>query len=308
MWYRGTADAIYQNIYLLDQERPRYVLILSGDHVYSMDYRQMIAQHEETGADLTIGCIEVPREEAKRFGVMEVDASLRIRSFAEKPADPKPIPGKPDRSLASMGIYVFTTETLVRSLIADARRADSQHDFGKNVIPALVEGNARVYAHPFHEPGRPENNYWRDIGTLESYYAANMDLLEPEPPFRLDDPDWPVRTYYLPAPPARVVSEGQEAVVENSMLSPGAVVRGATVRRSILGPNVVLEPGAVVEDSLIFEGTRVGKGAQVRRTIIDKQVVVPPGDRIGGQPRDRSRGFKITESGLVVIPKGMVLA
>ncbi|MEO2087944.1 MAG: glucose-1-phosphate adenylyltransferase, partial [Gemmataceae bacterium] len=233
-WYKGTADAIYQNIYLLERERPQHVLILGGDHVYKMDYGEMLRRHVETGAVLTVGCIETPREEATRFGVMRVDADMRIRAFRETPADPDPVPGKPDRALASMGFYIFDTEALVKALIADAR-ADTARDFGKNIIPDLVAAEAPVYAHPFHEPSAPDRSYWRDIGTLDSFYDANMDLIQSDPPFDMYGDDWPIRTYYQPLPPARVVNAGgHTARIENVLLSPGVQIRGAVVRNSVL--------------------------------------------------------------------------
>lgn len=307
-WYRGTADAIYQNIYLLEQERPEHVLILSGDHVYKMDYEAMLRAHLDTEATLTIGCIEVPRSEARRFGVMEVNKDFQIVSFEEKPIDPKPVPGKSDTALVSMGIYIFETRQLVRALIADAR-TNSAHDFGKNIIPALVESHQRVFAFPFSEPGHPERRYWRDIGTLDSYFDANMDLLGAEPSFDLYDTVWPIRFMQQPLPPASVISfSGKVPVVEDSLLSPGSAVRGATVVRSILSDKVVVEPGALVTDSLLFEGVRVGEGAQVQRAIVDKDVLIPPGDEIGfNLERDRQR-FTVTEKGVVVIPKGMILS
>lgn len=308
MWYLGTADAIYQNIYLLERERPRHVLILGGDHVYKMDYADMLRRHLETGAALTVGCIETPRKEATRFGVMRVDADMRIEAFREKPADPDPVPGKPDRALASMGIYIFDTEALVRALIADAR-AETARDFGRNIIPGLVAANAPVYAHPFHEPGEPGRDYWRDIGTLDSFYEANMDLVQGDPPFDMYGEDWPIRTYYQPLPPARVVNAGGHAAeVENALLSPGVQIRGGVVRNSVLSPNVVVEPGAVVEDSLLFNDVRVERGARVSRAIVDKLVRVPPGDAIGSPFPDGARRFSVTESGIVVLAKAMVLS
>lgn len=308
MWYLGTADAIYQNIYLLERERPRHVLILGGDHVYKMDYAEMLDGHVETGAVLTVGCIETPRDEATRFGVMRVDTDMRIRAFREKPADPDPVPGKPDRALASMGFYIFDTEALVKALIADAR-ADTARDFGKNIIPDLVAAEAPVYAHPFHEPGAPDRSYWRDIGTLDSLYDANMDLIQSDPPFDMYGDDWPIRTYYQPLPPARVVNAGgHTARIENVLLSPGVQIRGAVVRNSVLSPNVVVEPGAVVEDSLLFNDVRVESGARVSRAIVDKLVRVPAGDAIGSAFSEGASRFSTTESGIVVLPKAMVLS
>jgi glucose-1-phosphate adenylyltransferase len=307
-WYRGTADAIYQNIYLLEQERPEHVLILSGDHIYKMDYEAMLRAHLDAGATLTIGCIEVPRHEARRFGVMEVDERYRIVAFEEKPPDPKPIPGNPEAALASMGIYIFETRLLVKSLIADAR-TNSDHDFGKNIIPSLVESRETVLAFPFSEPGHENRHYWRDIGTLDSYYDANMDLLGASAPFDLYDTVWPIRFMQPPLPPASVMSaSGTLPVVEDCLMAPGSIVRGATVRHSILADSVVVEKGASVTDALLLEGVHVGEGAQVRRAIVDKDVRIPPGDEIGVNLNHDRQRFKVTDAGVVVIPKGMILS
>ena len=308
MWYLGTADAIYQNIYLLERERPRHVLILGGDHVYKMDYAAMLRRHIDAGAVMTVGCIEVPRMEATRFGVMGVDDRMRIQTFREKPDDPAPVPGKPDRALASMGFYVFDTDALVKALIADAR-ADTARDFGKNIIPDLVDAGAPVYAFPFHEPDAPDRSYWRDIGTLDSFYDANMDLVRETPPFDLYGDDWPIRTSYQPLPPAKVVNaDGHSAEVQNALLSPGVQIHGGAVRNSVLSPNVVVEPGAVIEDSLLFDDVRVESGARVSRAIVDKLVRIPPGEAIGSAFPDGARRFSTTESGIVVLPKAMVLS
>jgi glucose-1-phosphate adenylyltransferase len=308
MWYRGTADAIYQNIYLLEQERPEWVIVLSGDHIYKMDYGAMLQAHLTTGAVLTVACIEVERAEARRFGVMEVDADNRILAFEEKPPSPKPVPGKPDTSLASMGIYVFETRALVKALIEDAR-SDSVHDFGKNIIPALVGEGERVFAYPFRDPADKGRPYWRDIGTLDSYYAANTDLLAPTLAFDLYGREWPIRTHQVPLPPARTATaDGHRPDVQDSLLCPGCLVRGASVERSILSGGVVLEPGASVQGSLLLNDVHVGEGARVVNAIVDKDVRIPPGDCIGGDPERDRRRFTTTDNGVAVIPKGMILS
>ena len=307
-WYMGTADAIYQNIDFLEQERPEYALILSGDHIYKMDYGEMLKAHAESGAVLTVGCIEAPLQEASRFGVMEVDEALQILDFVEKPPNPKPMPGNQDCALASMGIYIFNTDALVKALIDDARR-DSDHDFGKNIIPRLVASSERVNAYPFHEPGRPDRNYWRDIGTLDSFFDAHMDLLKPAPPFELNSAEWPIRALHPPLPPARIAADGGlNSSIDNALISSGSSVLGAEVRNSVVAHNVAVERGAAVEDAILFEGARVMSGAVVSRAIIDKGVTIPAGSRISSDQPDAAQGFNISESGVVVVPKGIHLS
>jgi glucose-1-phosphate adenylyltransferase len=304
IWYRGTADALLQNIYILERVRPRYVLILSGDHIYKMDYARMLAYHVEKRADLTIACIEVTREEAHRFGIMQVDGENRIIEFEEKPGSPKPLPGVPDAFLGSMGVYVFNTEELVRQVIADAKR-DTQHDFGKNIIPRMIH-TSKVYVYNFTEDTLG-NVYWRDIGTLDAYWRASMDLLGPHPPFELADPAWPMRTYREQHPPAMIVSTAGDgrSCVENSLISAGALIRNARVTGSVISPRVTIEDGASVQDSIIMEGTVIGTSARIRNTIIDKNVHLPSGTEIGFDPAKDRRRFTVTDSGVVVIPKEM---
>jgi len=312
-WYLGTADAIFQNIYTLDQERPGYVLILAGDHIYRMDYGEMLEFHVENQADLTIACVEVPRTEATRLGVMEVDASWRVVGFEEKPAEPKPLPERPDQSLASMGIYVFNTEKLVRELFEDARRGpeETSHDFGKDIIPHMVRAGDRVFAFPFRDAQGRGRAYWRDIGTLDSYYAANMELIQAEPVFDLYDPQWPWRTYQHQLPPAKTVhayrEQGRVGMALDSLLSPGCIVSGGQVERVIMSPRVRINSFAFVSDSILMENVNVGRHARIQRAIIDKDVDIPPGDVIGFNLEEDRRRFKVTEGGIVVVPKGLIL-
>jgi len=305
-WYSGTADAIYQNLYLLERSGAEYALILSGDHVYRMDYAAMLQQHHYSGAELTVACLTVGLEQARSFGVMSVDEGDRIVSFHEKPENPQTIPGDSEHALASMGVYVFSMDLLVELLNEDHNR-DSTHDFGKDILPSMV-GKNRVTAYRFGgTSGRvTQDRYWRDVGTIDAYYEANMDLLRPMPAIDLYQGDWPIRTYEGQHPPARSVPgrSGREAEIVNCMLASGTLIVGGTLRHDILFPNVRVEEGAVVENSLLFHGVAVGEGAQLQRCIIEKHVVIPAGERIGfDRARDAER-FTVSDRGIVVIPKG----
>ncbi len=302
-WYRGTADAVFQNIDLLSHERPEFVLILAGDHVYRMDYRAMLRFHLEKGAEVTIACTTVPISEARRFGVMEVDSSDRIVGFEEKPAQPKPLPNDPDHALISMGIYLFNTTVLVQAVIQDAKRTDSAHDFGKNVIPALVRQGRAVFAFNIRKELPPLFHYWQDIGTLDSYFEAHMELLEERPSFPLHDTTWAIRTYLPPFPPAVLKSD---ATVHQSLLSPGCIVeKGAIVERSVLSPGVRVGVGAVVRNCVLLHHVQVGRGATLTSTIVDEEVVIPDGERIGEDWEVDRRRFTVTERGVVVVPVGV---
>jgi glucose-1-phosphate adenylyltransferase len=305
-WYSGTADAIYQNLYLLERSGAEYALILSGDHIYRMDYAAMLQKHYDSRADLTVACLTVRLDEARSFGVMTVDSENRIVSFHEKPENPQSIPGDPGHVLASMGVYVFSMDLLSKLLHEDHNR-DSAHDFGKDIIPSMV-GAHRLMAYRFGgTSGRvTADRYWRDVGTIDAYYEANMDLLEPMPAIDLYQGDWPIRTYEGQHPPARSVhgKSGREAEIVNCMLASGTLIVGGTLRHSILFPNVRVEEGARVEHSLLFRDVTVGEGAQLQRCIVDKHVVIPAGERIGfDRARDAER-FTVSERGIVVIAKG----
>jgi glucose-1-phosphate adenylyltransferase len=309
-WYKGTADAIYQNIYSIEKADPRYVLILAGDHIYKMNYGDMIRSHIERGADLTIGCITAPRSEGVQFGVMDVDASDRVVGFLEKPSDPPGLPDSPDECLASMGIYVFTARVLYELLFEDAARPDSDHDFGKNIIPSILDSH-RVYAYRFRDANRKSVAYWRDVGTLDAYYQANMDLVEIDPVLNLYDHEWPIRTAQPQLPPPKFVfsDEGVRGLARrgeahDSMVCQGCILSGGHVRRSILSPNVRVNSFALVEDSILFEGVDVGRHCRIRRAIVDKDVHIPPHTTIGHDlEHDRARGFVVSEGGVVVIAK-----
>ena len=304
-WYRGTADAIYHNIYTLEREHPEKVLILGGDHVYKMDYRKMLHYHMEKQADLTVGAVEAPLEEAHRFGVLQVDEQYRILGFQEKPKTPRPMPSDPNKVLASMGIYLFNTEVLVRRVVEDAKRPTS-HDFGKDVIPAMV-GRDKVFAYPFEDENKKPIKYWRDIGTLEAYWEANMDLLAVDPLFNLYDKDWPIRTFQEQFPPVKTVlsNGGMRGMALDSLVSPGCIISGARVVHSVLSPDVRIEIGSEIIDSVVLEGVRIGKNASIKRAIIDKGVVVPDNTHIGHNLEEDRRHFTVTDNDIVVVPKEM---
>lgn len=304
-WYLGTADALFQNIFTLEEERPAHVLILSGDHLYRMDYRDMLAEHLDNGADATMAVIEVPAREASRFGVVQHDASGRVTGFREKPKDLDP--EGPD-VVANMGVYLFRTDVLVRAISRDARRPDSAHDFGRDIFPYLVDSGSNVLAHVFRGAGETMRTYWRDIGTLEAYYEANMDLCQVSPQFNLYDHSWPIRPIPVPSPPAKFVFAGGEAgrvgTALDSLVCPGAIVSGGHVERSIVGPGCRINSYARVEDSILMDNVTIGRHAIVRRAIIDKGVVLPPGTQIGLDPKADAARFTVSDDGLVVIPRG----
>ena len=307
-WYAGTADAISQNRYLLERSRAKYVLVLAGDHIYRMDYARLLGEHVQRKSDVTIACVPVPLSEAQSFGVVEVDEDLLVREFIEKSENPPSMPGDPTHSLASMGIYVFGLSFLLEILAQDHHTSGPRHDFGRHILPDIV-GTHTVSAYRFGvvEEGRvTPDGYWRDVGTLDAYYEANMDLLKPIPPINLYQKDWPIRTYHGQYPPARNVPSalGELGSVTNTLLAGGDVVIGAEIVHSILSPDVWVDSGAVLEDSILFEGVRVGAEARLRRCIIDKDVQIPPKETIGWDlERDRRR-FNLSEGGVIVVPKG----
>ncbi len=306
-WYRGTADAIHQNLYLIERSGARWVLVLAGDHVYRMDYAPMLEFHTGHGGDTTVACMKVPLGDASQFGVMRLDSGGRIEAFEEKPPAPEPLPDDPDHVLASMGVYVFSTNVLLDAVRRDVERTGSSHDFGRDIIPALIRRGG-VFGYRFGgDTGRvTPDRYWRDVGTIDAYYRANMDLLEPVPPLDLYQTDWPIRTYPGQFPPARTAPGrgGRDGVFSNSIVSSGTVIAGGSVRGSILFNNVVVGDGAMVEGSLLFEGVSVGADARLKNCIVDKSVRIPPGERIGVDlDRDRQR-FVLSAGNVVVVAKG----
>lgn len=308
-WYQGTADAVYQNIYTIERERPKYVVILAGDHIYKMNYAKLVEYHIESGADLTVGTLPVDVSAASRqFGIVEVDAESRVVGFEEKPAHPKPIPGDPQRTLASMGIYVASTRFLFEQLCLDATRQGSRHDFGHDLIPVLIDSH-RVYAYPFMDENRKTEAYWRDVGTLEAYFDANMDLTTIDPQLNLYDADWPIRTFQPNLPPPKFVfaekgPDARRGQALDSIVCQGTIVSGGQLERTIVGPDSRINSYAQVVDSILFEGVNVGRHAKIRRAIIDKGVHVPAGIEIGyDADLDRNRGFTVTDTGLTVIAK-----
>ena len=307
-WYQGTADAVYQNIFVIEKDRPEYVLVLAGDHIYKMNYMKMIEFHKETEADLTVGALTVDRESAKQFGVMQINDQHRIVGFQEKPDEPQTLPGDDENCFASMGIYVFTARFLFEQLCRDATDQGSHHDFGKNIIPSIIDSH-RVFAFPFRDENRKRQAYWRDVGTIDAYYEANMDLIEVDPQLNLYDQDWPIRTLQPNLPPPQFVfgSDGdpnRRGRAIDSVVCPGTILSGGKVQRSVISPNVRVNSYASVEESIIFEGVDIGRHARIRRAIIDKGVCVPPDMEIGYDLElDRRRGFTVSPSGIVVISK-----
>ena len=302
-WYLGTADAVYQNLYSIVRESASHIIVLSGDHVYKMDYAKMLRFHQETNADATIATIEVAAAEAARFGVVTIDESDRVTGFEEKPRQPTPAAGSQETALASMGIYIFRAEVLERALEKDAACHDSHHDFGKDIIPSLIQ-TAPVYSYRFYDENKKAAKYWRDIGTLDAYFEANMDLCRVNPEFNLYDPEWPLRTYQPQAPPAKFVfaEEGRRCGrALDSIISGGCIISGSRVIGSVLCPNVRVHSFCEIEQTILMPGVRVGRHARVRRAIIDREVLIPRGALIGHDVDEDRRRHTVTDSGVVIV-------
>ncbi len=303
-WYRGTADAIYQNLYSIGSEPCKYVLVLGGDHVYKMNYQLMLRQHLDAGAEVTIGAIEFDRSEASHFGVVQLDAQDRIVGWEEKPANPKPSPHNPDKSHVSMGIYVFNRDILIEGLMADAEDANSGHDFGRDIVPRLLEKGKRIYAYNFIDENQKDAKYWRDVGTIEAYYEANMDLISVSPVFNLYDQHWPIRTYQRQYPPAKFVfaQEGRRmGIALDSIVSMGAIISGGRVINSVLSPDVRVNSYTEVENSIIFSHVNIGRYSRIRRAIIDRHIHVPEHTEIGYNLEEDRKKYHVTEGGIVVV-------
>lgn len=315
-WYRGTADAIYQNIFHITDEDPRYVCIFGGDHIYKMKVSQMLDFHKEKKADLSISAIPIPIEEASEFGIMEVDDDWRLVNFVEKPqTKPKSIPGHPELCLASMGNYIFDKEILLDSLNKDANIESSHHDFGKDVIPMMLSEGKNIYVYNFSSNSFPgmapaEQGYWRDVGSIDAYWQANMDLLAYSPELNLYSKEWPLRTFNYNYPPAKFVWEEGDRVgmATNSMVSEGCIISGGGLSHCVLSPKVRINSYSSVTDSILMEQVEVGRYSQIRKAIIDKNVVIPPHTKIGfDREEDLKRGFHVSTGGVTVVPKGAIL-
>jgi glucose-1-phosphate adenylyltransferase len=306
-WYAGTADAVYQNLDIIRTHRPELVLILAGDHVYKMDYGAMLAFHAEQKADMTVGCVEVSLEEARGFGVMAVDDQGKVERFDEKPKHPIPMPGSADTALASMGIYVFNTEFLCDELIRDARDRESERDFGRNIIPDAI-ARSRVFAYPFRDPETGEQGFWRDVGTVDAYWSANMELVDQHPELDLYDSKWPILTYQPQLPSAKFLAEEghPQGTVIDSIVSGGCIVRSGQLNRSVLFSSVKVDAGSQIEECVVFPGVTVGRDCRIRKAIIDVGCEIPDGAVIGEDPEDDAQRFHVSQGGVVLITPEML--
>ena len=312
-WYQGTADAVYQNIYSIEKVNPQNVLILAGDHIYKMNYGAMVDYHNKLKADLTVAALQVDPEEAKAFGVMQVSETNRIVGFEEKPSRPKTVPGDPSRCLASMGVYVFSARFLFEQLLRDANDPHSSRDFGKDIIPSVIDSH-RVFAFPFQDENHKAQAYWRDVGTIDAYYEANMDLISVDPLLNMYDQAWPIRTHQENCPPAKFVfgqdglQQGRVGTATDSIICQGSIISGGKIEHSVVGLNCRINSFSSVSDSILFDEVEIGRNAQVRHAIIDKGVKIPANAKIGFDiASDRKRGLTVTDSGIVVIGKGDIV-
>ena len=306
-WYSGTADAVYQNLDIIHSHRPKYVLVLAGDHVYKMDYGPMLAFHVEQNADMTVGCIEVPVQAATAFGVMSVDEDKRVVAFNEKPAHPEPMPGREDVALASMGIYIFSTDFLYEQLVRDANDIYSNHDFGKDIIPAVM-ADRRVIAYPFRDPESGGQAYWRDVGTVDAFWEANLELIGVTPELNLYDDRWPIWTHQAQLPPAKFVfdDDNRRGMAVDSMVSGGCIISGAKLRHSLLFSNVHLHSYSQVQHSVVLPDVEVGRHSRITRAVIDKGCIIPPKTIIGEDAEEDARRFYRTPAGTVLVTPEML--
>ncbi len=307
-WYRGTADAVHQNIELIAAHRPKHVLVLAGDHIYKMDYGPMIAYHVEKGADITVGVVEVPAAESRNYGVLTATEWNRVTRFAEKPATPDTLPARPGSILASMGIYVFNMRLLESMLAEDAARETSEHDFGKNILPDAIAAGRQVFAYPFQDVQTRAQSYWRDVGTVDAYYDANLELVHVKPELNIYDEDWPIWTYQVQQPPAKFIldEDGRRGIAINSMVSGGCIISGAVVRESLLFSNVRVEERTSIQRSMILPNAAIGSGCTITRAIVDEGCEVPDGTIIGMDREADARRFHVTDKGVVLVTPDML--
>ena len=308
VWYRGTADAVHQNIELILSHRPKHVLVLAGDHIYKMDYGPMIAYHVEKGADVTVGVVEVPTRESRHYGVLTATEWNRVTRFSEKPAAPDTLPGRPDTILASMGIYVFNTRLLETVLAADAANGSSGHDFGKNILPEAIDGNRQVFAYPFQDVKTRAQSYWRDVGTIDAYYDANLELVHVRPELNIYDEDWPIWTYQEQRPPAKFVldEEGRRGSAINSMVSGGCIISGAVVRESLLFSDVRVEERSSIYRSVVLPHVEVGRGCLIHGANVDEGGEIPDATSIGVDRASDARRFHVSDKGVVLVTPDML--
>src|SRR5580704_14626601 len=309
VWYRGTSDAVHQNIELIISHRPKHVLVLAGDHIYKMDYGPMIAYHVEKGADITVGVAEVPASDSIHFGVLTATEWNRVTKFSEKPKVPDTLPGRPDSILASMGIYVFNTRLLEKLLLEDAADSASSHDFGKDVLPKAISNNLQVFAYPFQDVKTRAQSYWRDVGTVDAYYDANLELVHVKPELNIYDQDWPIWTYQVQQPPAKFVldEDGRRGTAINSMVSGGCIISGAVVRESLMFSNVRVEERSSISRSVILPNVEIGRGCVIMGAIIDEGCDIPDNTNIGVDREADARRFHVTENGVVLVTQDMLL-
>jgi glucose-1-phosphate adenylyltransferase len=309
-WYRGTADAVHQNIELILAHRVKHVLVLAGDHIYKMDYGPMIAYHVEKGADITVGVVEVPAQESRHYGVLTATEWNRVTKFSEKPTDPDTLPTRPDAILASMGIYVFNTALLESLLAADAANESSGHDFGKNILPEAIGADRQVFAYPFQDVKTRAQSYWRDVGTIDAFFDANLELVHVRPELNIYDEDWPIWTYQVQQPPAKFIldEDGRRGTAINSMVSGGCIISGAVVRESLLFSNVRVEERTTIHRSVILPNVEIGRGCVIAGAIVDEGCEVPEGTRIGVDRGEDARRFHLTEKGVVLVTPDMLRA
>jgi len=306
-WYLGTADCVYQNLDMIRAHRPKHVLVLAGDHIYKMDYGPMIASHVEKGADITVGVVEVPRAIAREFGVLSVTEWNRVTNFTEKPAEPEPIPGRPDTALASMGIYVFNARLLEQLLVEDAKNESSAHDFGRNIIPAAIS-RLQVFAYPFTDVKTRAQSYWRDVGTVDAYYEANIELVYVAPELNLYDEEWPIWTYQAHLPPAKFVldEEGRRGMAVNSMIAGGCIISGAVIDQSLLYSNVRVDERSSIHRSVVLTNVKIGRGCTIRNAILDEGCEIPDGVQIGCDRSADAERFTVTDRGVVLVTPDML--